>query len=132
MTDTSNVVYIEDEPFMIDMVDQVLRISGYNFKLTGATSGAEGLALLRRQRPDVLLLDLTMPDTNGWDIYREIKQDARLADIPVIVISATIPEAGRTIVNELPPVADYITKPFNVDRLIRSVREVVERHKVVH
>ena len=129
MTKEPKILYIEDEPFMIEMVDQVLKISGYKYKVTGATSGDQGLAMLRQQQTDLLLLDLTMPDTNGWDIYREMKRDENLANIPVIVISATIPDRGRTIIDELPPVNDYITKPFNVDRLIRSVREVAQNSR---
>ena len=124
MSPTQNIVYIEDEPFMIDMVHQILRVLGYDFKVTGATSGEQGLAIMRDQKTDILLLDLTMPESSGWDVYRAMKQDKHLADIPVIVVSATIPEAGRTIIEDLPPVEDYITKPFNVDRLIRSIREV--------
>ena len=75
-----------------------------------------------------------MPNTNGWDVYREMKSDENLTDIPVIVISATVPERGRTIVEELPPVDDYIIKPFNAlelntraSNLIRQ-REKLKQH----
>lgn len=129
MTKEPKILYIEDEPFMIEMVDQVLKISGYKYTVIGATSGDQGLSMLRQQQTDLLLLDLTMPDTNGWDIYREMKRDKNLVNIPVIVISATIPDQGRTIIDELPPVSDYITKPFNVDRLIRSVRNVSQNNR---
>jgi CheY-like chemotaxis protein len=113
---------------MIDMVDQLLQILGYNCAVTGATSGDQGLALLREQKADILLLDLTMPNCNGWEVYRAMKQDQALADIPVIVISAMVPESGHILFDDLPPVDDYIIKPFNVDRLIRSIRQVTRYH----
>jgi two-component system, OmpR family, response regulator VicR len=126
MSTVPTILYIEDEPMMIDMVTQILRLSGYNCRMQGINSGDEGLAIMRQQRTDVLLLDLTMPNTNGWDIYREMKQDQTLANIPVIVISATVPEQGCHIVDDLPPVEDYITKPFDVDRLLGALREITQ------
>jgi CheY-like chemotaxis protein len=121
-----NILYIEDEPLMLDMVKQILRASGYPCQLKGTTSAAEGLEIMRERKTDVVLLDLTMPNTNGWDVYRQMKQDETLAEIPVIVISATIPERDKHIAEDLPPVDDYITKPFDVNRLLRSVRQVME------
>ncbi len=124
MTEKSNILYIEDEQLMIDMVDQILNMSGYNYHIFSTTSGSEGLTLIREKKPDIILLDLTMPETNGWDIYRALKQDDILENIPVIVISATVPENGLYIIEGFPPVEDYITKPFDVSRLLRSIREV--------
>lgn len=114
------ILYIEDERPMLELVRQALKLSGY--KITGATSGQEGLAMMRKQKPDLLLLDLMMPEVNGWDVYREMKRDDQLADIPVIVITAKILSRNRVIIDDLPPVEDYITKPFDVEHLIRSVQ----------
>lgn len=126
MAASPNILYIEDEPLMLDMVEQILRASGYAYQVKRTTSGDEGLEIMREHKTDVLLLDLTMPNTNGWDVYRKMKQDEDLANIPVIVISATIPERGKQIVDDLPPVADYITKPFDINQLLRSVRQVMQ------
>jgi CheY-like chemotaxis protein len=97
------------------------------YDLAGATTGRRGLELIRQQKPDLLLLDLMMPDFNGWDVYRELKKDPDLAGIPVIVITAKIPQQDRILVDGLPPVDDYITKPFDVERLIRSVQNFLEK-----
>jgi DNA-binding response OmpR family regulator len=78
--------------------------------------------MIRKRRPDVLLLDLMMPDFNGWDVYRELKTDETLADIPVIVVTAKTPEDDRVVIQDLPPADEYITKPFDVERLVTSVQ----------
>jgi DNA-binding response OmpR family regulator len=114
-----HILYIEDELPMLEIARLALKISGY--ELSVATSGQQGLTMIRQRKPDVLLLDLMMRDLNGWDIYREIKSDARLVDIPVIVVTAKGPERHRRLIDDLPPVDEYITKPFDIDRLIRSV-----------
>jgi DNA-binding response OmpR family regulator len=122
MTKGSYILYIEDERPTIKLVREVLKISG--FTVVGITSGHEGLDLMRSHKPALLLLDLMMPDTSGFDIYHEMKQDETLADIPVIVISAKVPHNTHIIVENLPPVEDYITKPFDLSRLTRSVKQI--------
>lgn len=113
------ILYIEDERPVLELVRHAFKMSGYN--IVGATSGRQGLELMRRQKPKVLLLDLMMPDFNGWDVYREMKQDTHLSNIPVIVVTAKVPTRNNLIIDDLPPVDDYITKPFDVEQLVRSV-----------
>lgn len=125
----SYILYIEDERPTIKLVREVLKISG--FKVIGLTTGHEGLDLMRSHKPDLLLLDLMMPDTSGFEVYNEMKRDKNLADIPVIVISAKIPKNNHIIVENLPPVDDYITKPFDLSRLTRSVKQILENHVTV-
>ena len=117
------IIYIEDERPMIELVRETLKFSGY--RLTGVTSGQQGLALMQERKPDLLLLDLMMPDVSGWDVYRAMKADAELSDVPVIVITAKVLDGGRKIAEDLPPVDDYITKPFGPERLIRSVQSLL-------
>ena len=121
------VLYIEDERPVIDLVREALKLAGY--KVVGATSGRQGLTMMKERKPDLLLLDLMMPDVNGWDVYREVKTDKQLADIPVIVISAKVPDEGNIIIKDLPPVDDYLTKPFDVEDLIRTVNDLLANGK---
>ena len=82
---------------------------------------------MRQEKPDLVLLDLMMPETNGWQVYRTMKQDATLMDVPVIVVTSNIPEGDPLIiVEDLPPVEDYITKPFDMWRLVRSVEDILK------
>jgi CheY-like chemotaxis protein len=117
------IIYIEDERPMIELVRETLKFSGY--QLVGVTSGQEGLTLMQERKPDLLLLDLMMPEVSGWDVYRAMKADAELSEVPVIVITAKVLDGGRKIADDLPPVDDYITKPFGPDRLIRSVQNLL-------
>lgn len=119
------ILYIEDERPMLELVRQALKLAGYD--VTGVTSGQKGLALMRERKPDLLLLDLMMPGINGWDVYREVKTDPVLSDVPVIVITARVPERGLTILDDLPPVDDYISKPFDVEQLILAVQKLLRR-----
>jgi DNA-binding response OmpR family regulator len=121
------ILYIEDERAVIDLVREALKLAGY--KVVGATSGRQGLTMMRERKPDLLLLDLMMPDINGWDVYREVKADRQLADIPVIVVSAKTPDAGNIIIKDLPPVDGYIAKPFDVEDLIHSVKKLLANGK---
>jgi len=123
MADKPYILYIEDERPMLELVREALKLAGYTVE--GALSGEQGLALMRQRKPDLLLLDLMMPGLNGWDVYREMKSDESLAQVPVIVVTAKVPEYGGRIIPELPPVDDYITKPFDVEQLIRSVERFV-------
>jgi CheY-like chemotaxis protein len=103
---------------MLELVRQSLKLAGYT--ITGAASGREGLKLMQQKKPDLLLLDLMMPGINGWDVYRAVKADETLANMPVIVITAKIPPTDLVIVEGLPPADDYVTKPFDIGSLVRA------------
>lgn len=117
------ILYIDDERPALELISQALKLVGY--EITGVVSGKEGLALMRERKPDLVLLDLMMPQISGWEVYQAMKTDMDLADVPVIVITARVPNQDRILVKGLPPVDDYITKPFDVKRLIRAVQRFV-------
>ena len=117
------ILYIEDERSMVALVYHALKLLDYN--VVGALSGQQGLSMIHERKPDLLLLDLMMPDFNGWDIYRTLKTNRALANIPVIIVTAQSPEDGRTVLNGLPPADGYITKPFDVEKLINSVKNLL-------
>ncbi|NJN97558.1 MAG: response regulator [Anaerolineales bacterium] len=117
------ILYIDDERPTLDLVAQALKLVGYN--ISGVTSGEQGLALMRQHKPDLLLLDLMMPHFSGWDVYRAMKTDEFLADIPVIIITARVLPQELTLIEGLPPVNDYLTKPFDVQSLIRAIQRLL-------
>lgn len=123
MAEEPRILYIEDERSTFELVRQSLKLLGYN--VTRANSGQQGLTMMRKQKPDLLLLDLMMPDVNGWDVYRAIKTDEQLADIPVIVITAKLSDQDRVVIEDLPKADDYIVKPFDVEQIIRSVQNLL-------
>jgi len=123
------VVYIEDEPEMIDLVRLILNRRGY--EITGANGGREGLDLVRQETPELVLLDLMMPDMDGWDVYQQMKADARTQNIPVIVITAKAQSIDKVLGLHIAKVDDYISKPFSPQELVDSVDKVMAKHTAV-
>jgi two-component system response regulator VicR len=119
------VVYIEDEQEMIDLVRLILSRRGIEVK--GANGGREGLDLIRQELPDLILLDLMMPDMDGWDVYQQIKADEATAGIPVIVITAKAQSIDKVLGLHIAKVDDYISKPFSPQELVESVDVVLAR-----
>ena len=90
MTDqnTKTILCIEDEQEMIDLIRLILSRRG--FEILGANGGKEGLETIRREHPDLVLLDLMMPEMDGWEVYQQMKADSATRDIPVIVLTGKI------------------------------------------
>ncbi len=117
------VVCIEDEPEMIDLVRLILGRKG--FQVIGANGGVEGLDTVRREKPDLVLLDLMMPDMDGWEVYQQMKADAELRDIPVVVVTAKAQSIDKVLGLHIAKVDDYITKPFGPQELLESVAKIL-------
>ncbi|RLC67329.1 MAG: two-component system response regulator [Chloroflexi bacterium] len=117
------VVCIEDEPEMIDLVKLILGRKG--FDLVGAVGGREGLETVRKLKPDLVLLDLMMPDMDGWEVYQQMKADDNLKDIPVIVVTAKAQSIDKVLGLHIAKVDDYVTKPFGPQELLQSVNKVM-------
>lgn len=117
------VVCIEDEREMIDLVKLILGRKG--FDLVGAVGGREGLETVRRLKPDLVLLDLMMPDMDGWEVYQQIKADDKLRDTPIIVVTAKAQSIDKVLGLHIAKVDDYVTKPFSPQELLRSVNKVL-------
>lgn len=117
------IVCIEDEPEMIDLIRLILGRRG--FELIGAVGGREGLETVRQVKPDLVLLDLMMPDMDGWEIYQHMKADEELRNIPVIIVTAKAQSIDKVLGLHIAKVDDYITKPFGPQELIDSVNRVL-------
>ncbi len=117
------VICIEDEPEMIDLVRLILEKRG--FELIGAVGGREGLETVRQVKPDLVLLDLMMPDMDGWEVYQQMKADEELRDIPVIIVTAKAQSIDKVLGLHIAKVDDYITKPFSPQELLESISRVL-------
>ena len=117
------VVCVEDEPEMIELIRLIL--GRKNFELIGAVGGRDGLGTIRKEKPDLVLLDLMMPDMDGWEVYQQMKADAELSDIPVIVVTAKAQSIDKVLGLHIAKVEDYVTKPFGPKELLDSVRKVL-------
>ena len=122
---TKHLVYIEDEQEMIDLVRLILSRRGYD--VIGANGGREGLAAIRQNKPDLVLLDLMMPDMDGWDVYQQMKADESTREIPVIVVTAKAQSIDKVLGLHIAKVDDYISKPFSPNELLESIDKVLAR-----
>ena len=117
------VVCVEDEPEMIDLIRLIL--GRRDFELIGALGGREGLETIRREKPALVLLDLMMPDMDGWEVYQQMKADAELSKIPVIVVTAKAQSIDKVLGLYIAKVEDYVIKPFGPQELLSSVNKVL-------
>lgn len=120
-----SILYIEDDPEMIDLVTLILNRRGYQVK--GAHGGRQGLDILQDLRPDIILLDLMMPDLDGWDVYHQIKAMDEISNTPVIIITAKAQAIDRVLGLHIAKVDDYISKPFRPQELVDSIERVLNR-----
>jgi DNA-binding response OmpR family regulator len=117
------IVYIEDEPEMIDLVRLIL--SRKHYEVTGASGGREGLEIIRANAPDAVLLDLMMPDMDGWEVFHQLKASETTRTIPVIVVTAKAQSIDKVLGLHIAKVDDYISKPFSPKDLIESLEKVL-------
>ena len=123
------ILCIEDEPEMIDLIRLILSRRG--FIVRGANSGEEGLKIIREEHPDLILLDLMMPDMDGWEVYQRMKADETTKQIPVIVVTARAQSIDKVLGLHIAKVDDYIAKPFSPQELLTSVENVLAGRKKV-
>lgn len=119
------ILCVEDEPEMIDLIRLILGRRGFEVK--GANGGVEGLKMIREEKPDLVLLDLMMPDMDGWEVYQQIKADEKTRNIPVIVVTAKAQSIDRVLGLHIAKVDDYIAKPFQPQELLASVERVFQK-----
>ncbi|EPX57872.1 Phosphate regulon transcriptional regulatory protein PhoB (SphR) [Cystobacter fuscus DSM 2262] len=120
----ARILIIEDEQDLAGLVEYNLRAAGFEAEAVG--SGASGLARARAQLPDLLLLDLMLPDLAGSEVLRLFKSDGELRKVPVIIVSAKGQESDRIQGLEL-GADDYVVKPFSVRELLLRVKAVLRR-----
>ena len=128
MNTQARILSIEDDPEMSSLIQLIFERKGH--RVIGARRGELGLELIKSLKPDVLLLDLMLPDIDGWELYRQMKTDKELAKVPIIIVSARSEEQDaasgfRVIDNDR-----FIQKPFEVKELIDTVTHMLEKWPV--
>ena len=122
-TKEKKILCIEDEQEMLALMRLIFERHGY--QVLSARTGPKGLEIIRRERPDVVLLDLALPGMDGWEVHRRIKADPELRDIPIIVVTARSQGIDRVVGLHVAKVDDYITKPFHIQKLVEAVKQVL-------
>ncbi len=118
------VLVVEDEPDVAELLRYNLSREGYAVLL--AANGAEAVRRARETGPDLVLLDLMIPQLNGWEVCRRLKDDPATRATPVIILTARADEGDKVLGFEL-GADDYVTKPFAVRELLARIRAVIRR-----
>ncbi len=118
------ILVVDDEPDLLELVRVNLVREGY--RVDTASSGRVAQAELRRARPDLIVLDLMLPDVSGTELCRRIRADPALVDVSIIMLTARADEVDRVVGFEV-GADDYVTKPFSPRELVLRVRAVLRR-----
>jgi len=118
----AKILVIDDESNLRKLVRVNLTTRGY--QVLAAADGERGLKLAELERPDLILLDLMLPGISGWDVLMALKTSKKLHKIPVVIMTATMPEGEEYKMRSMRAVG-YLLKPFSVDELIGQVEQVL-------
>ena len=118
------VLLVEDEQDVAELIRYNLTKEGYDVVMTA--NGADALRLARERQPNVVLLDIMVPQLNGWEVCRRLKKDPELSAIPVIMVTGRVEEGDKVRGFEV-GADDCVTKPFSPRELIARIRAVVRR-----
>ncbi|HEY8380181.1 MAG TPA: response regulator [Nannocystis sp.] len=116
------VLIVEDNELSRDMLSRRLRRKGYEVLV--AVDGHEGITMVQEQRPDIVLMDLSLPDMDGWEATRQLKRDKSTADIPIIALTAHAMSGDREKALDA-GCDDYDTKPIDLRRLLSKINRFV-------
>ncbi|MFN8411561.1 MAG: response regulator transcription factor [Anaerolineales bacterium] len=115
------ILIVDDEPQIVEICQDYLKAAGYDTVTAG--NGVQGVALAHREKPDLIVLDLMMPEMDGLEVTRTIRRES---DVPIIMLTARVEETDKLIGLEL-GADDYITKPFSPRELVARIRVVLRR-----
>ncbi len=118
------ILVVDDDPEIVKTVQRYLQQEGYAVLV--AYNGKDALAIVRDQAPDCLVLDVMLPDHDGWEITQRIRADQRSAAIPIIMLTARIDDMDKVHGLDL-GADDYVTKPFNPHELLARIRARLRR-----
>jgi CheY-like chemotaxis protein len=125
MSDKKLALVIDDDPDIVTFLTALLQDNGY--ETDSAVDGVEGLKKTRDRKPDVVLLDITMPEKSGVRYYRDIREDKELKSIPVVMVTGVMQEFKHFISSrrQVPPPEGFIHKPVDKQELLDTVAKVL-------
>ena len=122
--DPAEILVIEDDYIVARTIERSLR--GEEFQITLASRGEKGIFIARQNPPDLVILDIIMPDMDGYQVCQAMRADPLLKEIPILFLTAKVRPQDR-IAGFKVGADDYLSKPFNVDELIMRVRAILRR-----
>ncbi|MFN8400313.1 MAG: response regulator transcription factor [Anaerolineales bacterium] len=121
------ILVVDDDHSIVKVISSYLEKAG--FQVLPAYDGEMALHQIRRERPDLVVLDLMMPNRSGWDVTRIVRTDPALAATPIIMLTARVEDTDKIVGLEL-GADDYITKPFNTQEVVTRVKALLRRVKL--
>ncbi len=131
MSDAKRVLVVDDEESVVSYLTALLQDNGY--ETLSASNGEEGLAAVKAEKPDLVTLDMSMPEKSGLRLYRDIKEDAELAATPVVIVTGVTGYGGKSEAFEkflksrkqIPEPEGFVAKPVDQDEFLRVVGEIL-------
>ena len=117
------ILIIDDQPTNLQMLGTVLRHTNYEIEF--ASSGKSGLQKIEKRLPDLILLDIRMPEMDGWQVFQTIRVEEGISETPVIILTAKAQSIDKVLGLHIARVNDYVTKPFGPQELLASVKKVL-------
>ena len=124
-TGRPRILCVEDEAGMLDLLRLILETAGYTF--LSAADGLEGLEMMRREQPDLILLDLMLPKVDGAEVLLRKKEDPQIRKIPVIAVTALASPFDQIMWKRHTEIKDYVTKPFKRKELLETIERILDR-----
>lgn len=125
------ILIVDDEPGLVTYLETLLQDNGY--ETVSATDGQIGSEKLKNERPDLVTLDISMPEKSGVRFYRDLKEDPELAKIPVVIVTAVTgyggdPEEFKKFIStrkQVPPPEGFVAKPVEQEELLATIKELL-------
>jgi CheY-like chemotaxis protein len=125
MSDKAKIIVIDDDPDIVTFLSTLLEDNGYDY--VTASDGQQGIDKVRAERPDLILLDITMPEKSGVKFYREVRGDPELRSTPVVMVTGVMQEFKKFISTrrQVPPPDGYISKPIDRQELLATIARLL-------
>ena len=117
----ARILVVDDERDIRNLLKQVLEHTGYEVET--ATNGREALEMVDRSLPDLMLLDIMMPEIDGWEVCRQVKSKQKSRGVPIILLTVRNQALDKVVGMEVVGADDYVTKPFDLDELLARVEQ---------
>jgi len=125
------ILIVDDEPHVVAYLEMLLKDHGYG--TVSAGNGEDGLAQLRKEKPDLVTLDISMPETTGVRFYKQIKADPDFADVPVVIVTAVTGYAGDpygymkfiSSRSNVPPPEGFFPKPIDKEEFLATIQKLL-------
>jgi DNA-binding response OmpR family regulator len=123
------ILIVDDDPDLVEAVSIILESKGY--AVAAAYGGVEGLEKVKTENPDLIVLDVMMPDKDGYEVCKELKADAKYSSIPILLLTAVVSKISTTKYTQQMGMEteadDYVDKPVEPDELVRRIEVLISK-----